>query len=77
MGCWVNAGNRIKDDDYYYSGGRPDIDTEVKGTGRVGVQVHYSYSHLDGGMNGAYIARAMFTEKDGWQIDGTYNDLKR
>ena len=76
-GCWVNAGNRIKDDDYYYSGGRPDINSEVKGSGRVNVQIHYSYNHIDGGSNGAYIARATFTEKDGCQIDGTYNDLKR
>lgn len=76
-GCWVDAGKRIKDDDYYYSGGRPDIDTEVKGTGKVSIQVHYSYYHIDGGQNGAYIARATFTEKDGWQIAETYRELKR
>ena len=76
-GCWVDAGKRIRDDDYYYSGGRPDLETEVKGTGKVSIQVHYSYYHIDGGQNGAYIARATFTEKDGWQIAETYRELKR
>ena len=40
------------------------------------MQIHYSYNHIDGGSNGAYIARATFTEKDGWKIEETYNDLK-